>query len=62
MATKKKKAGPRSLKSEKRKKRAGGRSTQRAKPPAQTNQPFERDTKNRTGQHVGTGEAPLMKK
>jgi hypothetical protein len=63
MAGKKRaKAGPRSLKSEKRKKRKGRESLSIAQPPAQTREPFEQDPKRRIGQHVGTGEAPLMKK
>jgi hypothetical protein len=62
-AKKKAKAGPRSLKSEKRKKRSkGGKSLREATAHAQTREPFEQDPKRRIGQHVGTGEAPLMKK
>jgi|GEM_PF-920390 len=30
--------------------------------PSQTNQPYEQDTKRRTGQFTGAGEPPLMKK
>ena len=30
--------------------------------PAQTNQPFEQDSKRRIGQYGGAGEPPLMKK
>jgi hypothetical protein len=58
----KKKAGPRSLKSEKRKKRQTGKNRRDAKAPAQTREPFEQDPKRRIGQHGGTGEPPLMKK
>jgi hypothetical protein len=63
MAAKKKaKAGARSLKSEKRKKRKGGKSLRDATARAQTREPFEQDPNRRIGQHAGTGEAPLMKK
>jgi hypothetical protein len=53
---------PHSLKSEKRKNRAGVKNTKTAKPPAQASEPFEQDGKRRIGQHSDTGEPLLMKK
>ena len=56
----KKPTGPRSKKSEKRKKSKG--QSKQNKPAGQTNEPFEQDAKRRIGQHSGTGTPPLMKK
>jgi len=61
MATKKR-GGPQSQKSRKRKKSAGRSRGKQARPPAETNEPFEQDAKRRIGQHSGTGTPPLMKK
>lgn len=54
----KKRRGPHSIKSKKRKKSADKRS----QPPAETNEPFEQDAKRRIGHHSGTATPPLMKK
>jgi hypothetical protein len=62
MAKKKKPIGPRSQKSEKRKKSKGRDQSKQNKPVGQTNEPFEQDAKRRIGQHSGTGTPPLMKK
>jgi hypothetical protein len=63
MASKKKRSGgPKSLKSEKRKRSSQRSARQAAKPSGQTNEPFEQDAKRRIGQHSGTGTPPLMKK
>jgi hypothetical protein len=62
MASKKKRRGPQSRKSVKRKKSKGRKQSREIKPPAQTNEPFEQDAKRRIGQHSGTGTPPLMKK
>jgi hypothetical protein len=62
MASSKKRRGPHSQKSQKRKQ---SQSRAKAKPtvvPSQTNEPFEQDAKRRIGQNIGTGRAPLMKK
>lgn len=46
-----------------KKPRAHGKKTSTpAQIPSQTNQPYEHDTKHRTGQFTGAGEPPLMKK
>lgn len=58
----KKRRGPRSLKSKKRKQAQGRTRVGASEPPGQTNEPFEHDSKRRIGQHIGTGRAPLMKK
>jgi hypothetical protein len=58
----KKRRGPHSQKSVKRKKAKGRNRVWEARPTAQTNEPFEQDVKRRIGQHIGTGTAPLMKK
>jgi hypothetical protein len=57
-----KRRGPRSQKSEKRKKSVGRNRGKQSQPPAETNEPFEQDAKRRIGQHSGTGTPPLMKK
>ena len=62
MPSKKKRRGPHSQKSKKRKQSKSRNQAKETKPPSQTNEPFEQDTKRRTGQHSGTGQAPLMKK
>jgi hypothetical protein len=62
MPSKKNKRGPHSIKSKKRKHSTGQNRSKQAKPPGETNQPFERDSKRRVGQHIGTGRPPLMKK
>jgi hypothetical protein len=62
MASSKKRRGPHSRKSEKRKPANTGAKTHDAPPPSQTNEPFEQDAKRRIGQHIGTGRAPMMKK
>jgi hypothetical protein len=62
MPSAKNRRGPHSQKSEKRKKSAGRKSAPQSAVPAETNQPFETDTKRRVGQHTGTGRPPLMKK
>jgi hypothetical protein len=61
MASSKKRRGPHSRKSEKRKRANTSAKTHEA-PPSQTNEPFEQDAKRRIGQHIGTGRAPMMKK
>jgi hypothetical protein len=58
----KKRRGPKSLKSEKKKKAKSRKQTATAKRSGQTNEPFEQDSKRRIGQHVGTGTPPIMKK
>jgi hypothetical protein len=58
----KKKRGPHSEKSVKRKKSVGRNRDKQTQAPAQTNEPFEQDSKRRIGQHSGTGTPPLMKK
>jgi len=58
----KKRRGPHSQKSEKRKKSTGRNRGKQSQAPAQTNEPFEQDAKRRIGQHIGTGTPPLMKK
>jgi hypothetical protein len=58
----KKRRGPHSQKSEKRKKSTGRNRGKQSQAPAQTNEPFEQDAKRRIGQHSGTGTPPLMKK
>lgn len=58
----KKKSGPQSQKSEKRKKSTGRNRSKQSQAPTQTNEPFEQDSKRRIGQHSGTGTPPLMKK
>jgi hypothetical protein len=62
MPSKKNRRGPHSQKSVKRKKSAGRNRVWETRPPGETNEPFEQDTKRRIGQHVGTGTPPLMKK
>jgi hypothetical protein len=62
MLSKKKRRGPQSKKSEKRKKSAGRNRGVQNRPPAETNEPFEQDPKRRIGQHSSTGTPPLMKK
>jgi hypothetical protein len=58
----KKRRGPHSVKSQKRKKSSGQQRRGRSHPPGETNEPFEQDAKRRIGQHSGTGTPPLMKK
>jgi hypothetical protein len=58
----KKKRGPHSIKSKKRKKSAGQNRGKPSQPPAETNEPFEQDAKRRIGHHSGTATPPLMKK
>jgi hypothetical protein len=58
----KKRRGPQSQKSQKRKKSAGRKGAKQAQPLTETNEPFEQDAKRRIGQHRGTGTPPLMKK
>jgi hypothetical protein len=62
MPSKKNKRGPHSIKSKKRKHSAGQNRGKQTASPAETNQPFEQDSKRRVGQHIGTGRPPLMKK
>jgi len=62
MPSKKTRRGPHSSKSQKRKRSAGQNRGKQTNPPAETNQPFEQDSKRRVGQHIGTGRPPLMKK
>ena len=62
MASSKKRHGPHSRKSEKRKRANTSAKTHDTPPPSQTNEPFEQDAKRRIGQHIGTGRAPMMKK
>jgi len=58
----KKRRGPHTQKSQKRKKSAGRKRGKQAQPPTETNEPFEQDAKRRIGQHSGTGTPPLIKK
>jgi hypothetical protein len=60
-AIEKNRRGPHSQKSVKRKKSAGRNRVRETRPPAETNEPFEQDTKRRIGQHIGTGTPPLEK-
>ena len=62
MPSTKNRRGPHSQKSKKRKQSKSRNQAKATKPPSQTNEPFEQDTKGRIGQHSGTGQAPLMKK
>jgi hypothetical protein len=62
MASGKKRLGPHSQKSQKRKQAQSRTRGKVTVPPSQTNEPFEQDAKRRIGQHMGTGRAPLMKK
>ena len=62
MASSKRRRGPHSRKSQKRKKAQARTRTKATVPGSQTNEPFEQDKKRRIGQHIGTGRAPLMKK
>jgi hypothetical protein len=52
MPSKKNRKGPHSQKSQKRKKPRGGKSSITANARAQTNEPFEQDSKRRIGQHI----------
>ena len=58
----KKRRGPHSIKSKKRKKSVGRNRGKQSQSPAETNEPFEQDPKRRIGQHSSTGTPPLMKK
>jgi hypothetical protein len=58
----KKRRGPPSIKSNKRKKSAGQNRGKQSQPPAETNEPFEQDPQRRIGHHSGTATPPLMKK
>jgi hypothetical protein len=62
MTSSKKRRGPHSRKSEKRKRANARGNPSETKAPFQTNEPFEQDAKRRIGQHSGTGRAPMMKK
>jgi hypothetical protein len=62
MTSSKKRRGPHSRKSEKRKRANASANPHETKAPSQTNEPFEQDAKRRIGQHIGTGRAPMMKK
>jgi hypothetical protein len=58
----KKRRGPHSIKSKKRKKSAGQNRGKRSQPPAETKETFEHDAKRRIGHHSATAMPPLMKK
>jgi hypothetical protein len=62
MASSRKRRGPHSQKSQKRKRAQSRTAAKATTPGSQTNEPFEQDAKRRIGQHMGTGRAPLMKK
>jgi len=62
MPSKKNRRGLHSAKSKKRKHSAGQNRGTQTKPPTETNQPFEQDSKRRVGQHIGTARPPLTKK
>jgi hypothetical protein len=62
MPSTKNRRGPHSQKSKKRKQAKSRNLAKETKAPSQTNEPFEQDAKRRTGQHSGTGQAPLIKK
>ena len=62
MPSTKNRRGPHSQKSKKRKQANSRHHPPETKPSGQTNEPYEQDAKRRIGQHIGTGQAPLMKK